>query len=1126
MDDALQIRRESPASGPTLARPVKWGQAPLTNGSETESDFFLPVGAVTLLLGDVEGSTRLWEERPTLIAEEMRWLSQAVSESVGLHNGVKPLEQGEGDSFVAAFARPSDAIACALDVQLQLAERSLLLRMGVHTGEVQLRGADNYAGVTVNRAARLRDSAHGGQVVLSAATRNLVLDHLPPDVTLLDLGAHHLKDLMRPEQIYQLVHPKLVKEFPPLRSLGTFQTNLPIQLTSFVGRGQEIEALRGLLANNRLVTLLGIGGCGKTRLALQVAAEMLEDHPGGTWMVDLSSATDTASIPAAIATALGIRETPGADLLRMAASYIGERPTLLVFDNCEHMIYECAEVAAHLLQLSQGARIMATSREPLGVEGEVSWRVPSLSLPPDDPPRIEGVAECEAVQLFVERARRTRQNFTLTETNAGPVARICKRLDGIPLAIEMAAARIGAFTPEEIATGLDDRFRLLTGGRRTAMPRQQTLRASIDWSYDLLDEKERILFRRLSVFSGGFTLAAAEAVGTGNGIEQSDVLDLLTSLIARSLVMVDDFDKETRYHMLETVRSYAIDRLKETSEHDFASTRHRDHFLSLVNSWMELSSPGDPAIVLALPKGEYGNFISALDWSRARSDVEELGILTHALVDFWNAHGPRAVGRERVQTALSLREGMSPKTAATLLGDAIRLTIDPNETISYGEQALTIAREFGTGDEQAAALTTLGQAKAMVNRGSEGISDIEEAVRLLREGDAASTLASALSLMATIETWFGEWDTARGHFEEAMSIFETIGETDNFASTQAMSAQCEKFGGEFQQAIRLIDEAIDRVDLNNRALRSLGMWMTVGLRITVGDYEGARRTGLESAEFAEQVESGSAPPISYLNAYLERVCGTINASTKDILAKPTGGFDFEMVVDGALAVGELERAKQIASMFLERVNVTGHPVTRAVILASLARISLEEGKIDEAENLAHEALRIAKDLRIRSLWPDLLETLARAAVEQESPQEAGRLFAGSEKLRESMRMVRYPNDRPTHNDRIETLRRATSQEEFEVAWAQGLEMSEEDLIGYAQRGRGDRKRPSHGWASLTPTELTVAKAVAEGLTNSQIAEKLFISPGTVRAHLSHIFPKLSISSRAELAAETIRRLEV
>lgn len=347
MDDALQIRRESPASGPTLARPVKWGQAPLTNGSETESDFFLPVGAVTLLLGDVEGSTRLWEERPTLIAEEMRWLSQAVSESVGLHNGVKPLEQGEGDSFVAAFARPSDAIACALDVQLQLAERSLLLRMGVHTGEVQLRGADNYAGVTVNRAARLRDSAHGGQVVLSAATRNLVLDHLPPDVTLLDLGAHHLKDLMRPEQIYQLVHPKLVKEFPPLRSLGTFQTNLPIQLTSFVGRGQEIEALRGLLANNRLVTLLGIGGCGKTRLALQVAAEMLEDHPGGTWMVDLSSATDTASIPAAIATALGIRETPGADLLRMAASYIGERPTLLVFDNCEHMIYECAE-ALHI----------------------------------------------------------------------------------------------------------------------------------------------------------------------------------------------------------------------------------------------------------------------------------------------------------------------------------------------------------------------------------------------------------------------------------------------------------------------------------------------------------------------------------------------------------------------------------------------------------------------------------------------------------------------------------------------------------------------------------------------------------------------------------------------------------
>src|SRR6476661_1945511 len=481
----------------------------------------------TLLLADVEGSTRLWEAQPGEMTAALARLNQTVSEVVAACGGVRPLEQGEGDSFVAAFARASDAVACALELQ-RAPLAPIRLRIGVHTGEVQLRDEGNYAGSTINRTARLRGLAHGGQTVLSGATEDMVVDRLPAGAWLTDLGTHPLRDLPRPERVVQLCHPDLRNEFPPLRtpkSVGVH--NLPVQLTSFVGREAEIDDVRQLLAKNRLVTLTGAGGAGKTRLAVEIAARIAPEFCDGVWYVDLAPITHPAVVPVTVARALGLPDQPGRSTMDTLLRFVADRQPLILLDNCEHLLDASAELIVAVLAGAPGLTVLATSREPIGVTGEATWRVPSLS-----------VADV-AIELFADRARLAQAGFTLSSDNAATVAEICGRLDGMPLAIELAAARVRALSLAEILEGLHDRFRLLTGGARTAVRRQQTLRASVDWSHALLSEPERVLFRRLAVFLGGLDLDAAQAVAGGGDVERYQMLDQLTLLVDKSLVVAE-----------------------------------------------------------------------------------------------------------------------------------------------------------------------------------------------------------------------------------------------------------------------------------------------------------------------------------------------------------------------------------------------------------------------------------------------------------------------------------------------------------------------------------------------------------------------------------------------------------
>ncbi|MGH3967197.1 MAG: ATP-binding protein, partial [Mycobacterium sp.] len=456
-------------------------KTPLVDWSELGVNGLLPTGTVTLLLADVEGSTRLWETQPAEMTTAIARLNQTVSEIIAAHDGVRPVEQGEGDSFVAAFARASDAIACALELQ-RAPLAPIRLRIGIHTGEIQLRDEGNYAGPTINRTARLRDLGHGGQTLLSGTSEDLVVDRLPADAWLTDLGTHPLRDLPRPERVVQLCHPDLVNEFAPLRvSTVVVSQHLPVQLTSFVGRDAEGTQLRELLAENRVVTLTGAGGVGKTRLAIQVAAQLAGEFADGVWYVDLAPITDPELVPVTVARALGLPDQPGCSAMDTLIRFVGGRQMLVVLDNCEHLLDASAELVVALLGAAPGLTLLATSREAIGVAGEVGWRVPSLSL--DD----------EAIELFTDRARHARPGFAVSDANAAAVGEICARLDGVPLAIELAAARVRALSLAEILDSLHDRFRLLTGGARTAVRRQQTLRASVDWSHALLTGPERVL---------------------------------------------------------------------------------------------------------------------------------------------------------------------------------------------------------------------------------------------------------------------------------------------------------------------------------------------------------------------------------------------------------------------------------------------------------------------------------------------------------------------------------------------------------------------------------------------------------------------------------------------------------
>ena len=603
----------------------------------------LPSGTVTFLFTDIEGSTKLAQEHPDKW-EEMRVRHHEILQSVmDAHNGY--VFQIIGDAFCVAFHTASNGLGAAIETQRKLqyenwGEMSVKVRMGLHTGTAEIVGQDYRGYLTLAKVQRVMSIAHGKQILLSNATAELMHGALPEQISLRDMGEHQLKGLVNPDHLWQPIAPGLPADFPPLHSLRVVPNNLPLQLTSFIGREKEMAEIKQTLSEHRLVTLTGSGGAGKSRLSLQVATDVLNQFPNGIWFVELAPLTEPGLIPQTILSAVGIQAQQGYISMERLIDFLREKTSLLILDNCEHLIEACARLVETLLNTAPNLKILASSREALGVKGEQAWHVPSLSAPDiKHLPPFDQLPQYESIRLFIDRTLLVQPHFVFTNENAPAVAKICQRLDGIPLAIELAAARLRTLSAEQVAARLDDRFRLLTGGTRTALPRQQTLRALIDWSYDLLFENERTLLRQLAVFSGGWTLEAAEQVCGDENIKTDDVLDLLDHLVDKSLVVVGSGQNQaTYYRYMETIRQYAREKLSESGESATYRNRHLTYFLK----WVGEIEPGlrGPQQVELLNRldNDIDNLRAVMEWS-LDSDPESGLQMASMLKWFWHLYG-------------------------------------------------------------------------------------------------------------------------------------------------------------------------------------------------------------------------------------------------------------------------------------------------------------------------------------------------------------------------------------------------------------------------------------------------------------------------------------------------------
>jgi len=1078
----------------------------------------LPTGTVTLLLADVESSTRLWETQPDQMKAAVTCLDQTLSDAIAKHHGVRPVEQGEGDSFVIAFARAADALACALELQ-RAPLGPIKLRIGVHTGDVQLRDEGNYIGPTINRTARLRDLAHGGQTVLSGATEPLVVDQLPPDVSLTDLGSHPLRDLPRPERVVQLCHPDLHNDFPPLRTANAVAAKrLPTQLTSFIGRQAEIKGIRAALGDNRLVTLTGAGGAGKTRLAVQIAANTSTEFADGVWYVDLAPITDPEVIPVTVARALGLPDHPGLPTMDVLLRFIRDRQMLMLLDNCEHLLDASAEMITGLLAACPALTLLTTSREPIGVAGEVSWRVPSLSLTD------------EAIELFSDRARRTKPEFRVTAANAETVTEICRRLDGLPLAIELAAARVRALSPNEILDSLHDTFRLLTGGARTAVRRQQTLRASVDWSHALLSEPEQVLFRQLAVFLGGFDLDAAQAVAGGGEVERYQVLDQLTLLVDKSLVVAEDSLHGTRYRLLETVRQYAQEKLGESREGDAVRARHRDHYTAMA-ALLGALADGDHERRIERADAEMDNLRAAFAWSRESSDTELSLTLASALQPLWLTRGRIQEGLKWLGAALADDSPESANTSAARVWASVDKAVllsflARTDNIDYAERTLAMARELGDPSLVARALTACG-AIAMYDRDLAG-PYFAEAAGLARDLGDSWWLGQIIVLDTISALVVGEPLVAvQEAAEEGLRIADRTG--DGFISRQCRFALgwIQIFRGDLPGAVARLGEVIEESVAAHDVMFSMSASVMRAHALAYTVDTSAARTATETARrSASQLFEHYEGMVDTASGVVHLAAGDASAAWEAYeAARQRAGMDPQIASThcwaplAPLACGDLAAARLWAD---DVVSVT-KGCFLSLSLAARARVEIAQSELDAAERDAFDALDLAARLRGDLIIPFTLDCLAIVAADAGNHLSAARLFGAAEAARQHMGMVRFKVLDAEDQARVAALRDAMGQAEFDTAWAEGTALSIEEAISYAQRGRGERKRASSGWASLTRAELDVAKLVKEGLGNKDVAARLFVSPRTVQAHLTHIYTKLGLTSRVQLAQEAARR---
>jgi len=955
----------------------------------------LPSGTVTFLFTDIEASTRLLHELGDAqyrdVVKRHRVVLRAAFDA---HDGREI--STEGDSFFVAFDGAAGAVSAAVQGQLALAAGGdgVRVRMGVHTGQALLTDGDYY-GLSVHQAARIAAAAHGGQVLMSAATAELCEGGLPVGAGLEDLGEYRLKDLERPQRLLQLCHPGLDSGFPAPRSLELVRHNLPVQTSSFVGRDQELAEVAKLLAAARLVSLLGPGGTGKTRLAYQVAAGAVGDFPGGIWVVELASVLDEGAVPLAALMSMGLREEPSREPTDTVVGYLRDRQALVILDNCEQVITAAAELAQTLLSRCPVLRVLVTSREGLHLPGEVVYQVPGLSLPSADlPDYLEALAGVDAVRLFVTRAADARSGFALTAGNAADIAAICARLDGLPLGIELAASRARSLSPAQINVRLGTALDLLSKGARGAQARQATLRGAIDWSHRLLDNDEQVLFRRLAVFVGGWQLEAAEQVCAGAGLELGDVFDTLDSLVDKSLVAVTEDERgQTRYRLLETIGAYAAERLLEAGEADTVAGRHSNWCASLALAASEFpqGSLAEAGWFNRL-EVDHPNLLVALGHLRRRGDPEALEVATR-LRRFWLNRGHERIGHDQFHAALAAAPGPSTARASVLgaLGQVALNRGDYPEARARFEEALALARDLGDRSSEGNWVGGLGDIASSLGDYPEARARYQEALAIARDLGDRSSEGRWVGSLGDVARNLGDYPEARARIEEALAIGRDLGHRRSEGKWIGSLGNLASYVGDYPEARARYQEALAIArDLGDRYSEGNLVGNLGTNAASLGDYPEARARTEEALAIARDLGDRSSEGTWIGNlgniAWHRGDCPEARARYQEALAiaRDLGDRRDEGIWVGglgniAISLGDYPEARARYQEALVIARDLGDRRDEATWIGNLGGIASYVGDYPEARARYQEALALARDLGDRSsegIWVGSLGDVA------------------------------------------------------------------------------------------------------------------------------------------------------
>ncbi|MGI8876873.1 MAG: helix-turn-helix transcriptional regulator [Egibacteraceae bacterium] len=923
-----------------------------------------------------------------------------------------------------------------------------------------------------------------------------------------------------------------------MRTVTGVPHNLPAVPSSFLGRDRDVAGVADLLAEARLVTITGPAGMGKTRLAVETATRVAEGYPDGAWLVELAALREDAGVAAAVASTLSLAKEVGRPTPETLAAALRERKMLIVLDNCEHLVQACAQLAAALVTTCRGVSLLATSQEPLTTAGERVWDIEPLSLPPPDvTDDLEILGASEAVRLFCDRARAQKRTFSLPADTAAPVAEICRCLDGMPLAIELAAARVGVLPVEAIAHRLDDRFRLLTGGSRTVLPRHQTLRAALDWSHDLLPAPQRLLFRRLAVFVGGWSLPAATAVCSGEGVDEDAVLDLVADLRRRSLV-ADQAGPEPRYRLLDTARQYARERLDEAGEDAALHARHAHWYVALADRAEPELAAGDQRAWLARLEADRDNLHAALSHLLAGGQVESAARLSGALVLFWTMRGRYHEGMDWLERVIAAGGG-TPRGRATVLwggGLLARALGDYPAARSHATDSLALARTLGDACLTARALGLLGALGVSTRQQpTTAMAQLAESVTLAREAGDTWCEIGALVPLGLGHMLAGEHAAARTRFEECLAVAEQAGnEASEAHRLHALSGlgRAELAEGDHRAATALFEQALELArtlgipSAAASALRFLGE--AARLR---GDYATAARLLTESLEgdqaLGAAVSSASGLALLGRLALARDDAAEAGRLLRQALALAAAeGLPLEgprMLADLGAAqrlTGDLHGARARLEEALSAARDARDEVAVARALQELGRLARTGEDYPRAASLHHEALALYDDAGDRLGVIGSLEALAGLAALAGRARDAARLFGAAQAMRDAGALPRPPVDQPEYDADVDRVRQALDADDVAALWAAGAALTPERAVAQASRGRGRRaKAGDTGWGALSDRERDVALLAAEGLTNPEIAERLVLSSRTVQSHLAKVYAKLGVHSRREVAAQ-------